>query len=570
MSTIVAERETHPTVPAVGDVLGRRFEIRGVLGEGGMGCVFAAYDRRRGEPVALKLIVPRYLGRPEREERFLRELELGRRANRHAHLVEMLDGGRLEDSNRPFLTMSPVEGKDLSHRLALGPLPPHLAARFARQIAGAIRALHRQDVVHRDITPMNVLIDGDNAVLIDLSHAGDSAAPQRVVGHERRLTRENEVPGTHQYMPPEQARAEPAQPAMDIYAFGVTLAHMLCGLALDQYSREAALALQREGRLPPPRVDTRIHTTVPSALARLVEACTASPAKARPAIDDVVQELDEVLASMVMPAAISEPAWVRPAPPVAEGSPARRAPRGRTVASPAANVSPAPKPVPVQAVPQDPQPIARSDKRRLVLLLAALVALLALGLAAWWWKATGTAAAPQVDENQDLPQAEAVRSAAGGETSADAPAIEQPPPAEEPAAVEDPPSQESADVPEEREPETLPPPKQKRRPKRASVNKAKRPAPPAAETNDDLQPSDTPECVAHRQDAEQAAASARWAEVATLARRRECWSAQSQRKHLRVRALFETQAWSACVAEGSGSSEPKIKQWVKLCQRHVD
>ena len=137
--------------------------------------------------------------------------------------------------------------------------------------------------------------------------------------------------------------------------------------------------------------------------------------------------------------------------------------------------------------------------------------------------------------------------------------------------MEDPPSQESADVPEQREPETIPPPKQKRRPKRATVSKAKRPSPPVAEeTNDDPQPSDTPECVAHRQDAEQAAASARWAEVATLARRRECWSAQSQRKHLRVRALFETQAWSACVAEGSGSSEPKIKQWVKLCQRHVD
>ena len=92
-------------LPEVGDVLDCRFEIRAVLGEGGMGHVFRVLDRQLGREVALKLIVPRYLGRPERERRFLRELELGQRAGRHPHLVEVIGGGRSRDSGWPFVVM---------------------------------------------------------------------------------------------------------------------------------------------------------------------------------------------------------------------------------------------------------------------------------------------------------------------------------------------------------------------------------------------------------------------------------------------------------------------------------
>src|SRR5690606_22974892 len=192
-------------------------------------------------------------------------------------------------------------------QLALGPLRPHVAARTARMIAGAVRALHRKGVVHRDITPANVLARGDSIVLIDLSHAGDAHAPRFPVGHPRRLTRENEIPGTHHYMPPEQARSEPAHPAMDVYAFGVTLEQMLVGLTLHQYSREVYLRLQREGKIRPPRVDVRIHTAVPRRLAELVDACTALDPAERPTMDEVARWLDEVMAAMVMPAEVSGP-----------------------------------------------------------------------------------------------------------------------------------------------------------------------------------------------------------------------------------------------------------------------
>ena len=83
-------------------------------------------------------------------------------------------------------------------------------------------------------------------------------------------------------------------------------------------------------------------------------------------------------------------------------------------------------------------------------------------------------------------------------------------------------------------------------------------------------PADSEECVALRAEVERATEQAAWAKVAKLTRRRECWSSQADRKRLRVRALFESQAWSDCVEEGRGISESQVRQWVELCQRHVD
>ncbi|MCA9706344.1 MAG: serine/threonine protein kinase, partial [Myxococcales bacterium] len=310
MTASTARRPRHPRLPVVEEVLGGRFEVLGMLGEGGMGHVFRVLDRQRGREVALKLLTPRYLGRPEREARFLRELEFGTRAEHHRHLVEVLEGGRLDRHDWPFLVMERVPGRDLASRLVHGALEPPLATRLARQVAGAIRALHRAGVVHRDVTTMNVLVHEEDAVLIDLSHAGEVAAPQLGMGH-RRLTRDHEVPGTPHAMAPEQARAEPAHPAMDVYAFGVMLVHMLTGTAPEACEREAFIELQREGMVRPPRIDTRVYREVPLVLAELVDACTGADPGRRPTMDEVVGRLDALL--VVMPVAAADPSGPVPA-----------------------------------------------------------------------------------------------------------------------------------------------------------------------------------------------------------------------------------------------------------------
>lgn len=290
-----------PQLPKVGAVLGDRFELRAWLGDGGMGHVFRAYDRFAAREVALKLLAPRYLGRDERELRVAREAQLGQRA-RHRNLVEYFDHGRIGKLRWPFLTMELIDGPSLGIRLIDGGLAPRLAARFARQIAGAARALHESDVVHRDITSANVLLRGDDAVLIDLSHAGDLSAPRVPVGAPGRITRVNEVPGTHLYMDRDQANADPAEPSMDVYAFGVTLAHMLTGRAPRGYERAEFIQLQREGRIESPRIDSRVFPEIPPTLIELTHSCTDPVAGQRPAMDEIVTALDALLAAMVMPA----------------------------------------------------------------------------------------------------------------------------------------------------------------------------------------------------------------------------------------------------------------------------
>lgn len=292
MNASAAAANGQPSLPAIGDVVGERFEILAVLGEGGMGNVYRARDRKRGGEVALKLLIPRYLGRPEREARLVREAELLERAGRHPHLVELLEAGRLGPLGWPYLVMRVVEGESLwAHVAFRGGLTPNAAVRVARQLADAVAALHRVGVVHRDVTPANVLIEGNFAVLIDLSHAGD-------VGRTARLTGPHDVPGTHPYMSREQAWAEPAHPAMDVYAFGVTLAQMLMGVMTEGLPREVFIELARQGAVEAPTVDPRVYPSCPSVLSELISACTQADPAQRPSMDEVVARLDALLVEL--------------------------------------------------------------------------------------------------------------------------------------------------------------------------------------------------------------------------------------------------------------------------------
>lgn len=204
--------------------LGGRYELRRLLGRGGMGCVYLARDRTLGRDVALKM--PRFeAGRPELIERFYREARSAAALN-HPGICPIFDVN--EHNGTPYLTMAFVEGPTLAEMLReRGPLPSEEAARIVREVAQAMHEAHRAGVVHRDLKPGNVMLDrAGRAVVMDFG-----LARQFDIAPEQCVTRFGMVLGTPAYMAPEQTGGDPATvgPAADIWALGVILYELLTG-----------------------------------------------------------------------------------------------------------------------------------------------------------------------------------------------------------------------------------------------------------------------------------------------------------------------------------------------------
>ncbi|MEM7160707.1 MAG: protein kinase [Myxococcota bacterium] len=524
-----AQKAARPVLPSVGQVLDRRFELLGTLGSGGMGQVFRARDLRLGREVALKLIVPRYLGRPEREQRFLQELDLGRCVEPHRNLVDYLDGGRLHDFAWPFLVMELVPGRDLGSRLARGPLPPPEATRLARQVAGAVQALHRRGIAHRDVTPMNVLVADGNAVLIDLSHASEIAAPRGPSDGQQRLTRMNEVPGTPHFMAPEQARAEPARAAMDVYAFGVMLVHMLTGVAPGRCDDATFIELQGQGQLRPPRIDTRVYDAVPLALAELVDACVATEPQRRPTMDEVVRRLDEQL--VVMTAAVES--------------------GEQAVAANEASVDSL-----VTTKPFDRHSIDLARPRRRVLLIVSVAVVVAAGALGWWLHSRSGSEERGVGVELAESPVTSPRAAAEPSRQPTAGFNTEQPPRNPPAPAEP--------VTPATEPVVIPPPTEAAPPSRPRRSK-RRSQPHSASVPREVDP-----CPETLERASAARKARQWRQVAELTRTRRCWDDPVAYTRMRIKALSELGRFNDCVKLGEASADPEARRMAVHCDRQLD
>lgn len=245
---------------APGTVLGDRYEILALLGQGGMGAVYKARDTELDRLVALKIIRPELTTNPEILKRFKQELILARQVT-HRNVIRIFDLGQADGFK--FITMEYLEGQDL--RVVLrekGKLTPEAAARVILQICRALEAAHGEGVIHRDLKPQNIMLDANGrAYVMDFGIARSAYLPG--------MTQTGALVGTPEYMSPEQAKGEKLGERSDLFSLGVILYELVIGQS--PYYSDTPLATLWKRLQEKAKPLCEIDPTIPKAFSDIVE-----------------------------------------------------------------------------------------------------------------------------------------------------------------------------------------------------------------------------------------------------------------------------------------------------------
>src|SRR5829696_3888623 len=220
-----------------------RYLIVRKLGSGGMANVYLAHDQELGRRVAIKILDDRHAADEQFVERFRREAQNAAGLS-HPSIVSIYDRGEAEGTY--YIAMEYVEGRTLKELLvARGPSPLGIAIDYTRQILSALRFAHRNGIVHRDIKPHNVIVDGEGRVkVMDFGIARAGAASQ--------MTEAGSIIGTAQYLSPEQARGAPVDQTSDLYSVGVVLYELLTGVVPFSGDTPVEIAMKHLSNVPEP------------------------------------------------------------------------------------------------------------------------------------------------------------------------------------------------------------------------------------------------------------------------------------------------------------------------------
>jgi len=244
------------------------YEVVAGLGVGGMGEVYRARDTRLDRTVALKRLNADLAWQPEGRARFEREARAISRLN-HPHICTLFDV--IEADGTDFLVMELVDGETLAARLQRGPLTVSETIRLAAQIADALAAAHRQNVVHRDLKPANIMLTPRGIKLLDFGLAalrGEDSMPG-----DPHVTATGTILGTPAYMAPEQLQGRPVDARADLFALGAVMHEMLTGRRAFEGESSAEVAVAILERDPQPI--SKVRDDVPEALNRAISACLA-------------------------------------------------------------------------------------------------------------------------------------------------------------------------------------------------------------------------------------------------------------------------------------------------------
>ena len=244
------------------DVLGGRYELRGVLGRGGMAEVRDGWDTRLDRPVAIKLLYPVFSMQPDNRRRFEIEARAAAALN-HPHIVAVHDSG--DHDGTPYIVMERLSGRTLADVIALGPLPqPHVRS-ILDDMLSALAAAHTAGILHRDIKPGNILFtDSGVTKIADFGIAKSAETPHTMTG---------QIVGTMAYLSADRIAGRPATAADDLYALGVVGYEALAGRRPfpQENLAELARAIAEDRPVPlavlRPDVDPTLDAVVDRAMA---------------------------------------------------------------------------------------------------------------------------------------------------------------------------------------------------------------------------------------------------------------------------------------------------------------
>lgn len=250
-------------------VFGKRYQVSGKVGSGGMAEVYKAYDPVLDRTVAIKVLHPHYAQEENFVARFRREAQAAANLN-HPNIVNIYDWGT-EDGTY-FIVMEYLEGKSLKQLIdEKGALIPSMATDIAEQVLNGLEAAHAHDVVHRDIKPHNIIITPDGKVKVTdfgIARAGASSA----------LTQTGSIVGTAQYVSPEQAQGLPAEAQSDLYSLGIVLYEMLTGEVPFEGENPVSVAVKQINEAP--RSPRSLNPSIPKSLEAIVlKALAKDPAQ---------------------------------------------------------------------------------------------------------------------------------------------------------------------------------------------------------------------------------------------------------------------------------------------------
>lgn len=343
--------ETTPLGGGNGRVVNGRYQLRGLLGQGGMADVELAYDQVLDRQVAVKILHQRYTHDPSFVDRFRREARASASMS-HPNVVGVYDTG--EEDGRPYIVMEYVAGRSLRDVLRTQTLTSQRAAEIAGDAARALHYAHERDLVHRDVKPGNIMVADDGQVKVtDFGIA-------RAMNAET-VTQTAAVLGTAAYVAPEQAQSERVDRRTDVYALGCVLYEMLTGR--QPFTGDSAVALAYKHVSEPPVPPSQLNADIsPELEAVVLKAMAKDPADRYQSAQEFYEDLQRSVGGMAV-----------------------TAPLAGTAAFPATQAlsRPQPPPPPAEPVAQEYWPEEQQRGNPAMVVLLVLLVLAGLGLAAF-------------------------------------------------------------------------------------------------------------------------------------------------------------------------------------------